>query len=114
MDKRRKIFDDGAATVEEVSVTRKKNDRSGNVDSAPIVGVSMQFINISDVIDMFAGYLPAQVNFMDRDGGKCLICGAETSGSMRKICFECLQKHGENIYNKTKRAVKNHEDGFQI
>ena len=34
-------------------------------------------------------------NFNQR--GKCLLCGAETAAVERKICWECINKHRDEI-----------------
>lgn len=113
MEKRRKIFDSDGTTVEEVvSVKPKKKpglEVNTNVDSN-----EKKNIKVEDVIDSFAGYLPSTVNFMPKDDGECLICGQKTTSSMRKICFDCIKKYGEELYAKSKHAAKNHEDDFQI
>ncbi len=116
MEKRRKIFDDGATVVEEViSKPKKKPELNVNVDtpmnSRKIVN---KVFNVQDILDTFAGYLPSQANFMPKDGGECLICGKETSSSMRKICFECLQNKGEMIYKNAKRAIEDGDKEFQV
>lgn len=116
MEKRRKIFDDGSTVVEEVSVrNKKKPELNVNVDK-PINNRSTEkkTIQVVDVLDTFAGYLPTQANFMPRDGGECLLCGKETTSSMRKICFDCLQKKGQEIFKKAKKSVEVGDKDFQI
>ncbi len=116
MEKRRKIFDDGATVVEEViSKPKKKPELSIDVNkSINNRNIGKKTVTVEDVIDTLAGYLPTQVNFMPKDGGECLICGKETSSSMRKICFTCLQNKGEILYKNTKKAIENGNKEFQV
>lgn len=116
MEKRRKIFDDGAAIVEEVSVKQKKKPELGvNVDKPINSRIrEKKTIQVTDVLDTFAGYLPTQANFMPKDGGECLLCGKETTSSMRKICFDCLQSRGQELYNNSKRSIEVGDKELQI
>lgn len=116
MEKRRKIFDDGAATIEEVTVKKNKKPELAVNDGSFMNSRSSlkKTIKVEDIIDTFAGYLPSQANFMPKDGGECLICGKETTSSMRKICFDCLQRHGDELYNKAKNAIENGNKEFNI
>lgn len=116
MEKRRKIFDDGAATVEEVTVKKNKKPELMVNDGSPMNSRSplKKTIKVEDIIDTFAGYLPSQANFMPKDGGECLICGKETTSSMRKICFDCLQSKGHDLYTKAKKSVEIGDKEFQI
>lgn len=115
MEKRKKIFDNDGVAVEEVVSVNKKNTRlKANLEEYKEPSPSITSLKMEDVLDSFAGYLPAQVNFMTRDGGQCLICGKETSSSMRKICFECLQKNGEKIYKKAKEISRDFEKEISV
>lgn len=113
MEKRRKIFEGDGTTVEEVISTkpRKKPDLSVNAVAARN---DTKDIHVDDVLDSFAGYLPASANFMPKDSGKCVICGKDTSSSMRKLCFDCLQNHAEELYEKALKAIDNGDKVFQI
>lgn len=114
MEKRRKIFDDGAATVEEISVAKQKKKPELNV-TVNNKNVIMKTVKVEDVLSAFAGYLPTQVNFMPRDdSGECVICGNKTSSSMRTICFDCLQRRGQELYLKAKKSVEIGDKEFQI
>lgn len=120
MEKRRKIFDGDGTTVTEVISTKPKkkaelevNTMSDNFSYKPM-SHEIKKIKVEDVLDTFAGYLPATVNFMTKDSGECLICGKETSSSMRKICFSCLSEHGEELYNKAKKSIEMGDKEFQI
>lgn len=116
MEKRRKIFDDGATVVEEVTVKNKKKPGLTVNDGSPINSKNnvKKVIKVEDVIDTFAGYLPSHANFMPKDGGECLICGKETTSSMRKICFDCLQSKGKEIYQKAKKSIEMGDKEFNI
>ncbi len=114
MEKRRKIFDDDATVVEEVTVNPKKKPEMNVNSSINRRNVTNKVIKVEDVLDTFAGYLPTQANFMPKDGGECLICGKETSSSMRKICFDCIQNKGEMLYKDAKKAIENGDKEFQV
>ena len=32
-----------------------------------------------------------------KNGGKCLLCGTETAAVERKICWECINKHRDEL-----------------
>lgn len=112
MEKRRKIFDDGATIVEEIVQKPKKPELKVDLDEPR--NTVKKTINVEDIIETFAGYLPTQANFMPRDGGECLLCGKETSSSMRKICFDCLQSKGQELYRKAKKSIEIGDKDFQI
>ena len=51
-----------------------------------------------DLIATLYTYAPSPVkkgNFSQT--GKCLICGVSTAAVERKVCWECLQKHRDDI-----------------
>ena len=51
-----------------------------------------------DLIDTLYTYAPSPVkkgNF--KQNGKCLICGVPTAAVERKVCWECLQKHRDEL-----------------
>ena len=55
-------------------------------------------ISAKDLIDTLYTYAPSPVkkgNF--KQNGKCLICGVPTAAVERKICWECLQKHRDEL-----------------
>lgn len=112
MEKRRKIFDDGATVVEEVVQKSKKPELKVDLDEPK--NTVKKKIKVEDIIETFAGYLPTQANFMPKDGGECLLCGKETSSSMRKICFNCLQREGEKLFKKAKKSIEMGDKDFQI
>lgn len=116
MEKRRKVFDDGATVVEQVNVSQKKKpELKVNIErNTSVRNNTNKTVKVEDVISAFAGYLPTGANFMPKDGGACLLCGKETSSSMRKICIPCLQAHGKSIYNKAKEAIGNGEKEFSF
>lgn len=112
MEKRRKIFDDGATVVEQVNTPSKKVETP--IPSNIKARGSVKLIKTEDVIDTFSGYLPAKVNFALKNGGKCLICGADTSSELRKVCIPCLQKYGRTLYDRAKKAIEIGEKEFEI
>lgn len=113
--RKRKIYSDNNLTVESIETPE--------VDTKPMRNAAMRVnlddgfvasstastskkIAVADVFDAFAGYLPPRINFMGDEPGQCAICGKATVSDMRKICFDCLQENGKNIYEKAKKAIK--------
>lgn len=115
MENRKKIFEDNTVVVEEVIKTpTKKQKLKVNFEETENKNIEDKTIGVSDIIDTFAGYLPTQANFMDKDGGECLLCGKETTSSMRKICFDCLQNKGKTLYKKAKKAIETGNKYFSM
>lgn len=107
--KRRRVFDDGATIVEEVKIEKSE----GTKQDKPQRAKRNKSIKVVDVMDTFWGYLIPRINKTKQDeGGECILCGKQTSTSHRKICFECMQEHGENLYTKAREAVENNVDKF--
>lgn len=113
--KRRKIYDNDAVKVDEVTVNKKKNLKI-DLDDKPVAKSSSvkKTLLVKDVLSAFAGYLPPRANFMDSGNGECKICGKETSSAMRTICFDCMCEHGKKIYDVAKDAIEKHMDSFEF
>lgn len=109
MEKRRKIFDEDATFVEEVEVITSPQNKPNQDETTH----NRKELSAADILDTFAGYLPVQANFMPADGGQCLICGQQTSGSMRKLCFDCLKSNGKELYRKAKKSLESGDNDFK-
>ena len=114
--KRRKIYDEDATLVEEVTTNKKKNnlkiDLDDNIEDQN--NSEKKTILVNDVLSAFAGYLPPRANFMDSNPGECKICGKDTSSSMRTICFECMIKYGKELYDEAKNAIERNSMSFEF
>lgn len=115
--KKRRIYnDDGTMVVESVEVNKKKKNLDIDTSNNDIRNtMEKKTISVLDVFDSFAGYLPPQANFMPSDNGtNCILCGKQTSSSMRKICFDCMKTKGKELYKKSKKAIENGNKEFDI
>lgn len=55
-------------------------------------------ISAGDLIGTLYTYASSPLkkgNFNQR--GKCMLCGAETAAAERKICWECINKHRDEL-----------------
>lgn len=55
-------------------------------------------VSAADMISTLFTYVGSPVkkgNF--KNGGKCLLCGAGTASADRKICWECINKHRDEL-----------------
>lgn len=113
--KRRKIYDNDAVKVEEVTVNKKKNLKIDLDDKVEVQKNSgKKNILVVDVLSAFAGYLPPRANFMDNEEGNCRICGKKTSSSIRTICFDCMCEHGKKLYDGAKNAIERGQNSFEF
>lgn len=113
MEKRRKIFDDDATMVEAVEV-EKKEQNVPIVRRAAMKPVA-KTVEVIDVLDAFAGYLPSQAAFNEGEGkGTCVLCGKETTTSLRKICFDCLKAHSMDLHHGAVDALTNGKTEFEV
>lgn len=100
------IYDDDSVVVEytepseEVIVTRSEESKR--------VSRTEKELDVDDVFDSFVGYLIPKLTLNNADGGsgECLLCGAKTQYSMRKICYECMVENKEKLYDKMKVALE--------
>ena len=90
------------------SVVVTKKGRKPKVEAAetdePTVAVesfenpNKMCVSATDLIETLYTYAPSPVkkgNF--KNGGKCLLCGVPTAAVERKICWECINKHRDEL-----------------
>lgn len=68
-------------------------------------------IAVTDILDTMTGFVIPRFNLVkDSDGsGECLVCGKRTAYKMRKLCVDCMEKHGKVFYEKARNAIENGE-----
>ena len=99
-------FDEDVVAAEAVTVT--KRGRKPKVEAAetdePTVAVesfenpNKMCVSATDLIETLYTYAPAPVKKGDfKHEGKCLICGTPTAAVERKICWECINKHRDEL-----------------
>lgn len=116
--KRRTLYDRDGTVVEQIVGVGVGDEVSVMKTSASVPSVfSMdgdstltgKEFSTSDVFDTFVGYINPRIEIMivddDGEGNKCLICGADTNKNIRKICFDCMKKHRDDLYTKMKSAI---------
>ena len=110
----KKIYDDGAILVEQTYPADDVEVVSKKTRSAPMSDTKT--INVSDVFDTYAGYIPQRFGMNDgaEDSGECIICGAKTQYPLRKICVPCLEKYGHEIYENAKNCIDEGESDFEL
>lgn len=117
MEKRRKIFDDDATMVEAIEVEKKEEAVPPIVRRAAKMAVKPEPITVKviDVLDAFAGYLPSQAAFNESEGkGTCILCGKETTTSLRKICFDCLKQRAMELHHEAVSALSDRKTEFEL
>lgn len=113
--KRRKIYDNDAVKVEEVTVNKKKNLKIDLDDKVEVQkNTGKKNIFVVDVLSAAFGYVPPRANFMDNEEGTCRICGKKTSSSMRTICFDCMCSYGKKLYDGAKDAIEKGKNIFEF
>lgn len=94
-------IEENVVTEESVVVTkrgRKPKEEAVEVEATEEVVKPNHEISAQDLIATLYTYAPSPVkkgNF--KQAGKCLICGVPTAAVERKICWECLQKHRDEL-----------------
>jgi hypothetical protein len=94
-------FEEKVVTEESVVVTkrgRKPKEESVDVEAVEETVNPNYQVSATDLIATLYTYAPSPVkkgNF--KQAGKCLLCGVPTAAVERKICWECLQKHRDDI-----------------
>ena len=94
-------IEENAVTEESVVVTkrgRKPKEESVEVEAVEETVNPNYQVSATDLIATLYTYAPSPVkkgNF--KQAGKCLLCGVPTAAVERKICWECLQKHRDDI-----------------
>lgn len=73
-------------------------------------------VDVSDVLDTFAGYMVQKVGMNDPENGsgECVLCGASTQYKLRKVCVPCLEKHRIELWQEAKTAIENGDRTFTI
>lgn len=99
-------FEEKVVAEESVVVTkrgRKPKEESVEVELEaesvkPISGKKKYEVSATDLIATLYTYAPSPVkkgNF--KQAGKCLLCGVPTAAVERKICWECINKHRDDL-----------------
>ena len=95
-------IEENVVTEESVVVTkrgRKPKEEAVEVESTEeVVKPNNYEVSAQDLIKTLFTYVPSPVkkgNF--KQAGKWLLCGVPTSAVERKICWECLQKHRDEL-----------------
>lgn len=96
------------AVVAEESVVLTKRGRKAKEETTEVEaetvkpsGKSKYEVSADDLIGTLYTYASSPLkkgNFNQR--GKCLLCGAETAAVERKICWECINRHRDEIKNR--------------
>ena len=79
---------------------RKAKEETTEVEAETVKhsGKSKYEVSAEDLISTLYTYAPSPVkkgNFNQR--GKCMLCGTETAATERKICWECINKHRDEL-----------------
>ena len=77
---------------------RKAKEEAVEVDAVEETAKPNYQVSATELIATLYTYAPSPVkkgNF--KQAGKCLLCGVPTAAVERKICWECLQKHRDEI-----------------
>ena len=94
-------FEENAVTEEPVVVTkrgRKPKEEAVEVEAVEETAKTNYQVSATDLIATLYTYAPSPVkkgNF--KNGGKCLLCGVPTAAVERKICWECINKHRDEL-----------------
>ena len=94
-------IEENVVTEESVVVTkrgRKPKEESVEVEAVEETVNPNYQVSATDLIATLYTYAPSPVkkgNF--KQAGKCLLCGVPTAAVERKICWECLQKHRDEL-----------------
>ena len=88
--------------VDEATVVTKKG-RKPKEEAVEVVAVEETVkpnyeVSAKDLIETLYTYAPSPVkkgNF--KQAGKCLLCGVPTAAVERKICWECINKHRDEL-----------------
>ena len=79
---------------------RKPKEESAEVEAEAVKSSSKKKyeVSASDLIGTLYTYASSPLkkgNF--KNGGKCLLCGTPTAAVERKICWECINKHRDEL-----------------
>ena len=94
-------IEENVVTEESVVVTkrgRKPKEEAVEVEAVEEVAKHNLEISATDLIDTLYTYAPSPIKKGDfKHEGKCLICGVATAAVERKICWECINKHRDDL-----------------
>ena len=94
-------IEEKVVTEESVVVTkrgRKPKEESVEVEAVEETVNPNYQVSATDLIATLYTYAPSPVkkgNF--KQAGKCLLCGVPTAAVERKICWECINKHRDEL-----------------
>ena len=94
-------FEEKVVAEESVVVTkrgRKPKEESVEVEAVEETINPNYQVSATDLIATLYTYVPSPVkkgNF--KQAGKCLLCGTGTAAVERKICWECINKHRDEL-----------------
>ena len=94
-------IEENVVTEESVVVTkrgRKPKEESVEVEAVEETVNPNYQVSATDLIATLYTYAPSPVkkgNF--KQAGKCLLCGVPTAAVERKICWECINKHRDDL-----------------
>lgn len=94
-------FEEKVVAEESVVVTkrgRKPKEESVEVEAVEETVNPNYQVSATDLIATLYTYAPSPVkkgNF--KQAGKCLMCGVSTAAVERKICWECINKHRDEL-----------------
>ena len=92
-------LNENVVTEESVVVTKKgRKPKAEAVETGEPTVAAEMCVSATDLIATLYTYAPSPVkkgNF--KQAGKCLVCGVQTAAVERKICWECLQKHRDEL-----------------
>ena len=94
-------FEEKVVAEESVVVTkrgRKPKEESVEVEAVEETVNPNYQVSATDLIATLYTYAPSPIkkgNF--KQAGKCLLCGVSTAAVERKICWECLQEHRDDL-----------------
>ena len=99
------LFEEKVLAEESVVVTKKERKPREKHEEAELETESVKpsgkhkyEISASDLIGTLYTYAISPLkkgNF--KNGGKCLLCGTGTAAVERKICWECINKHRDEL-----------------
>jgi len=94
-------FDEDVVAAEAVTVTkrgRKPKEESVEFEAVEETVNPNYQVSATDLIATLYTYVPSPAkkgNF--KQAGKCLICGVPTAAVERKICWDCINKHRDDL-----------------
>jgi hypothetical protein len=94
-------FEEKVVAEESVVVTkrgRKPKEESVEVEAVEETVNPNYQVSATDLIATLYTYAPSPVKKGNFNGkGKCVICGVPTAAAERKICWECINKHRDEL-----------------